>query len=141
MSNKTLMTQFEPSDFRSDDHLWDTFSHNETEVSAGWVLRFLQERGDGWRDFTVGEIREFYRCERASVGQRGDGFTFNRLIPGCHAYSSARGSELRDNVVAIDVQGSGPYGSLARADVCTVTERFILPLLRTGLHKAKRESA
>jgi hypothetical protein len=46
----------------------------ETEVSAGWVVRFLQERGLGWAPFTYEEINAFYG--RKFKG----GFGFNRLV-------------------------------------------------------------
>ncbi|MEX0649401.1 MAG: hypothetical protein WD200_00175 [Candidatus Andersenbacteria bacterium] len=64
----------QPDHIDGSRHLWNAFDHTETEVSAGWIIRFLQERGKSWAPFTYGEINAFYSREHK------DGFTFNRLI-------------------------------------------------------------
>lgn len=66
----------DPADIRADRHFYDAFDNSETEISAGWIVRFCQERKQGWKPFTYKQIDAFY----ASKGVK-DGFTFNRLIP------------------------------------------------------------
>lgn len=56
-------------------HLWNAFDHSETETSAGWIIRFLQERGLGWAPFSHNEIEAYY-----SKSGKFTGFSFNRLI-------------------------------------------------------------
>ena len=64
----------QPKDIDASVHLFNSFDHSETETSAGWIIRFLQERGQGWTPFTYDEINSFY-------AQKFDhGFRFNRLI-------------------------------------------------------------
>ena len=53
-------------------HLFDAFGNNETEVSAGYIVRFCQ-RQDGWTPFTEEEIEAFYN----EAGHQG--FWFNCL--------------------------------------------------------------
>lgn len=40
-------------------HFWGAFDNCETEISARWIVRFCQERGD-WSPFTLADIEEFY---------------------------------------------------------------------------------
>jgi hypothetical protein len=55
--------------------LFEAFDHRKTEVSAGWIIRFLQAVGRGWQPFTFEEINAFYR-QRHPCHE----FTFNRLV-------------------------------------------------------------
>ncbi|TSC82786.1 MAG: hypothetical protein G01um101420_144 [Parcubacteria group bacterium Gr01-1014_20] len=64
----------QPEDIDASSHLWDAFENMETEVSAGWVIKFLQERGKGWAEFSAEEIEAFYARKHK------DGFRFNRLV-------------------------------------------------------------
>lgn len=65
-----------PSKF---EHLWNAFDENETEISAGYILRYCQEQGS-WAPFSFEQINAFYQRKP----KRGD-FTFNRLVePGMH---------------------------------------------------------
>lgn len=84
MSIKDLIL---PSNIRIDDHFWNTFSHSETEVSARWLIMFLQARNyyaaDGehgvlmtWDAFPFSHLESFYRLLRK---QPRETFTFNRL--------------------------------------------------------------
>ena len=63
-----------PEQIDASKHLYDAFGHTETEVSAGYIIRMLQEKGD-WLPFSQEEIEEFYRRSGHT-----DGFTFNALI-------------------------------------------------------------
>lgn len=64
----------QPQDIDASRHFSDAFDHMETEISAGWVIRFLQERGLGWEPFTREQIEAFYSKKHQ------DGFLFNRLV-------------------------------------------------------------
>lgn len=70
-----IPTKIEPSDIDCSRHFFDAFGNSETEVSARWVVRFCQDRGDGWADFTYADIEEYYQ----SKGMK-DGFWFNKLF-------------------------------------------------------------
>jgi len=63
-----------PKDIDASEHLFGAFGNNETEVSAGWIVRFAQKRNAGWTPFTYEEINGFY-SEKLN-----DGFTFNQLV-------------------------------------------------------------
>ncbi len=63
-----------PADINANDHLWNSFDHSETEISAGWLVRFAQARGRGWEPFTPEEIEAYYSRKFK------DGFRFNRLV-------------------------------------------------------------
>ncbi len=64
----------QPDDINAAKHFFCAFGNSETEISAGWIVRFLQKRKQGWAPFTYEEIEAFYSRKRK------DGFTFNRLI-------------------------------------------------------------
>lgn len=79
MSEKRIVTNpeefpIQPEQIDASHHLFNAFDHKETEVSAGWIIRFLQERGKSWAPFTYDEINTFYSRKHK------DRFTFNRLI-------------------------------------------------------------
>lgn len=58
-----------PSHINAEEHLFEAFGKMETEISAGWIVRFCQQRGLGWAPFTKAEIDKF----------SGEDFWFNRL--------------------------------------------------------------
>ena len=64
----------QPCHIDASKHLFDAFDHSETETSAGWIIRFLQERNTGWQPFTLAEIQEFYSRKFDH------GFCFNCLV-------------------------------------------------------------
>ncbi len=79
MTEKCLITSTEdfhikPEHIDASGHLFGAFGNSETEVSAGWIVRFAQDRGEGWAPFTYEEINGFYSQKHK------DGFTFNRLV-------------------------------------------------------------
>lgn len=123
-----LRDRFQPNDFITTGHYWDTFDHSETEISALWIVRFLQSRNQGWADFTVGEIRAFYKKGRESGGHHDDGFTFNHLVEGTHQHITARTfpmSETRPNDAVLRLRGR-----LEDSDtVCTITDEFVRRLV------------
>lgn len=59
------MALIRPSDIDTNRHLFDTFGNMETEVSAGWLIRFLTDTGDIWRPFTFTELQAYYAERRA----------------------------------------------------------------------------
>lgn len=61
-----------PKDIDASRHMFNAFDHYETEISAGWLVRFAQKRGQEWEPFTREDIEAFY-------APRVD-FWFNRLI-------------------------------------------------------------
>ncbi len=72
----------QPSEINTDRHLWNSFDHAETEISAVWIVRFCKDRGQGWEPFSEAEIESYYRAN-----SRYQGFSFNRLIdPGMAFY-------------------------------------------------------
>jgi hypothetical protein len=123
-----LRDRFQPNDFSTTGHYWDTFDHQETEISARWIVRFLQERNKGWDDFTVGEIRTFYKTKRESGGKPDDGFTFNYLVEGTHNHMTAQSfpfGEPRPNDAVIHLSGASHHPDT----VCTITDGFIRKLV------------
>ncbi len=63
-----------PNEIDASKHLFDAFDNMQTEVSAGYIIRMLQEKGT-WEPFTQEEIEKFYRKSGHT-----DGFLFNALI-------------------------------------------------------------
>ena len=64
----------QPENIDASKHFFDAFDNAETEVSAGWIIRYLQEREEGWAPFTYEEIDAFYARKYQH------GFRFNRLV-------------------------------------------------------------
>jgi hypothetical protein len=64
----------QPQHIDASKHLFNAFDNSETEISAGWIIRFLQARNQSWEPFTYEEINGFY----AQKYQHG--FRFNRLV-------------------------------------------------------------
>lgn len=68
------MEKILPGDIDTGKHFFDAFGHLETEVSARWVVRFCQNRGQEWEPFTEEELERFY-----NEGGYSD-FWFNGLL-------------------------------------------------------------
>lgn len=66
--------EIQPEDIDAENHFFDAFDNYETEISASWIVRFLQQRGAGWVSFTYDEINTFYSQNFKH------GFRFNRLV-------------------------------------------------------------
>lgn len=64
----------QPKEIDTSRHFWNTFDNMEREVSARWIVKFCQNRGQGWTFFTVTELEHYY-CQH---GFRN--FWFNGLI-------------------------------------------------------------
>lgn len=78
--NKLIVTgafPIQPEDIDGTKHFWNAFGHNETEVSAGWLVRFAQRRGKSWEPFTDADIEADYNT---ASGGKLKGFRFNRLV-------------------------------------------------------------
>jgi len=121
----TLLQRLAPEDFRTDTHYWDAFGNNETEISARWVIRFLQDRGKGWASFTFAEINTYYLTIMMGVARD---FTFNRLVEGSHNHMTAQSfprGEQRANDSCIVVDG----------DTYTITDNFLAKLVSAKLLK------
>lgn len=95
-----------PSDIDASKHMYSSFGQSESEVSAGYIVRFMQERQKqgrkDWESFTYADIDDFYTRKGA-----GNGYTFNRLIGhgNCHA-SEGYNQTHSSNFLAIDEQGN-----------------------------------
>lgn len=60
-------------------HLWDAFGNHEAEISAWWLLRFLQARGS-WAPFTRQELQAWYDDQRSNHDMPREDFRFNGLL-------------------------------------------------------------
>jgi len=74
-SGKRVACPITPEMIDATQYFYDAFGHMETEISAGWIVRFCQKRGH-WGPFTRKEINDFYHEKRSHRGE----FWFNRLI-------------------------------------------------------------
>lgn len=93
----------QPRHINTGNHFFEAFGHMETEISARWIVRFCQPRGN-WSPFTFGDLEAFYR----EGGYRG--FWLNRL--GNPEYLTITGP--RDE-----------RGCITDATVIAVTDAFI----------------
>lgn len=59
----------QPHHIDTSRHFYGAFDHNETEVSARWIVKLCQELG-GWVPFTQEQIDEFSKQD----------FGFNELL-------------------------------------------------------------
>ena len=105
--------QITPDDINAKSHFWDAFGHNETEISANWIVRFCQERGKGWDSFTKQDIDSFY--QRSWPGKS---FGFNRLLGGPYQHQTAQSFSHGETryAEAYIVEGNSVY---------TITEKFV----------------
>lgn len=83
-----------PDDIKITKHMFDAFGHYETEVSAEWLVKFAQKRGNGWEPFTQQEIEAFYNSKGLT------GFGFNRLIREGHIRDNGKHFEFTDGFIA-----------------------------------------
>ena len=72
--DRARVFKIQPEDIDASCHFFGAFDHTETEISAMWIIRFMQKRGAGWVPFTKEEIQAFY------AEKHPDNFSFNRLI-------------------------------------------------------------
>lgn len=109
-----------PSDINAEEHLWNAFDNNETEVSAGYIVRLCQRKG-GWLPFSDEEIESLYREAGHSH------FSFNRLVEPGMAFFILRGS--------VPVGG----GWIVKGDdgLYRVTDDFILRCFKSSPESAK----
>lgn len=140
-----LKDRYGPEDFTTEQHYMDTFGNSETEVSARWVIMFLQDRKRGWGPFTYKEINAFYNKTRGAKGHVQEDFWFNRLIPGKHQHMTAHSfpmGETRENdwVICPTNPDGTPVDGLKDETVLTVTERFIYPLVTKGYLKDEKKA-
>ena len=50
-----------------DVHFWSAFENSEAEVSAKWIVRFLQHKGQSWGVVDVAELNTFYNERRKAA--------------------------------------------------------------------------
>lgn len=71
-----LKTRIRPKDINANQHMFNTFEHQETEVSAGWIVRFCQEEnGNTWDSFPESKLIDYYQ----KLCKAKESFLFNRL--------------------------------------------------------------
>lgn len=75
----------QPGDINAKQHMYDAYGNNETEISAGYIIRMCQEKGS-WEPFTADEIEEFYQKVSPHTG-----FSFNQLVDQGMGYSIVSG--------------------------------------------------
>ncbi len=126
-----LIQRLTPDDFRTDGHYWDAFGNSETEVSARWVIRFLQDRGKGWISFTFDEINAYYLGKMVNQCCTQD-FTFNALIEGTHNHMTAQ-------TFPIGEQRPNQHSIAMEDDTFTVTDEFLSKLVSAKLLKEALE--
>jgi len=109
----------QPKDIDGSKHFFSAFDHTETEVSANWIIRFLQERGQSWRPFSYEDIDAFYARKFKN------GFRFNRLVEAEMVPPSlARAfAGYRDPLIAV---GGGWIIHNEAEGLYYVTEEFIM---------------
>jgi hypothetical protein len=67
-----------PHDINAEEFLSEAFGNMESEISAGYIVRLMQGKGD-WKPFTYVELNEFYKRTCNTKGYVGR-YSFNHLI-------------------------------------------------------------
>jgi len=89
-----IKSSIEPVDIDASKHLWDAFGNMETEISAGWIVRFCQQQ-NSWEPFSVEDLERFYHEKLGKV----ESFHFNRLVTG--GGSAPATVEIKDGMVHV----------------------------------------
>ena len=55
---EAIETVLPPDKINTEAHFWNAFGHHEREISANWVVRFCQSRGN-WDCFTFRELEKW----------------------------------------------------------------------------------
>ena len=64
-----------PHDIKAERIFPGDWTRPETNISAGWIIAFLQERDQGWGPFSKVDIENYYQDGGYA------GFRFNELSP------------------------------------------------------------
>lgn len=70
----------------------NTFGKHETEISAKWILRFLEQRDNSFLPFPFTELQQFYEKSHK------EDFWFNDLTSGNEYYKITPEILLEDNI-------------------------------------------
>ncbi len=66
-----MIPEIRPSSIDATKHFYGAFGHCQTEFSAGWIVRFCQQRtGDNWRPFTRADLLAFYQPLRLAANNK-----------------------------------------------------------------------
>ena len=133
MSN-SILNKYKPSELKLCQY-WDTFGNSETEVSAYWVVWFLQERDKGWEPFTYGEIDDFYNKKRGKKGHAKEHFSFNRLLPGDPYHMTAKSFMSGSPEYRSNPRGIRPLEGSGREQKYVVEDSFVCALVSKGYIK------
>jgi len=87
-------TPIKPSDIRTVQHLCNAFGKSETEISAGWLVRFAQDRGN-WEPFTWAELNGRYQKKFPGCDFRFNGLTPKFIVPDTDACNFAPDTVFR----------------------------------------------
>ncbi len=118
-----------PSDIDASKHLFDAFENMETEISAGHIIRLMQQKGD-WEPFTYGELNSFYQksCGAGHVGS----FTFNHLLGSFRVFRRGESYSERLDVVVREGDEKNDGYNIQDKDVFRVTDQFVLRSYMSG---------
>jgi hypothetical protein len=111
----------EPSMIDVSKHFWDAFDNSETEVSARWIVRFMQEFGH-WVPFSLVDLEEFYHRSRPAT----ESFEFNRLVEPQWVFFIRRGRVLE----------GGGWVVRGEDGLYRVTEDFVARCAKSSPRKA-----
>lgn len=136
MSIKDLV---QPEHIKTDGHFWDTFGHSETEVSACWLVMFLQARnaaGDGksWEPFSRAHLERFYQF---MLKKPQETFLFNRLWNQYHR-RDARGEHIEVKGDTITIKDSFVSRVASNAKLVTTQPQEVLEKRRVAYQETKR---
>jgi hypothetical protein len=112
-----------PSDINAAEYMWDSFDNMETDISAGWIIRLLQEKGNEWVPFTYGELNAYYRknCKAQNVGN----YTFNHLLGEFAVCKRGKRYFERMDVVVREGDEKNTGQNIQDTDVFRVTNQFV----------------
>lgn len=118
-----------PSDINAAEHMWEAFGNTETDVSAGYIVRLMQEKGD-WVPFTYGELNAFYQktCKPSGGGYI-ENYIFNHLIGPFEQYNARELWTEHLDVVVPEREHTGRYED---GDVFRVTDEFVFRCYRSA---------
>lgn len=117
-----------PADIKSDD-LGDPFGDQETNFSAAYIVRFMQESG-GWVPFTYAQVNAFFQETEGHVGV----FPFRHLLGYFTVWTDQyKSHQDRLDVVVRDAsENAESWGNVKDTDVFRVTDEFVLRCYRSA---------
>ena len=113
-----------PSDIYAAEYMQDSFNNLETDISAGYIVSLLQEKGD-WVPFTYGEINAHYQktCSSKNPGN----FLFNHLLGEFRVFRGPDHLNYLDHLDVVVREGDEDNSGkkIQDTDVFRVTDQFV----------------